>query len=74
VVDREDRRVTFKVRIVERKCIGAGQCVLSAPAVFDQDDDGIVVLRDATPPPSSTKRCARPRGSARRRDLHRRDG
>jgi len=44
--------VTFKVRIVERKCIGAGQCVLSAPAVFDQDDDGIVVLRDATPPPS----------------------
>jgi len=44
--------MTFKVRIVERKCIGAGQCVLSAPAVFDQDDDGIVVLRDATPPPS----------------------
>ncbi|HEY8243201.1 MAG: ferredoxin [Vicinamibacteria bacterium] len=44
--------MTFKVRVVERKCIGAGQCVLSAPAVFDQDDDGIVVLRDATPPPS----------------------
>ena len=44
--------MTFKVRIVERKCIGAGQCVLSAPSVFDQDDDGIVVLRDATPPPA----------------------
>ena len=44
--------MTFKVRIVERKCIGAGQCVLSAPAVFDQDDDGIVVLLDAVPPPS----------------------
>ena len=44
--------MTFKVRIVERKCIGAGQCVLSAPSVFDQDDDGIVVLRDPTPPPS----------------------
>ena len=44
--------MTFKVRIVERKCIGAGQCVLSAPAVFDQDDDGIVVLRNETPPPS----------------------
>ena len=23
-------------------CIGAGLCVLTAPAVFDQDDDGIV--------------------------------
>jgi ferredoxin len=26
-------------------CVGSGQCVLAAPAVFDQDDDGIVVLR-----------------------------
>ena len=25
-------------------CIGAGMCVLTAGAVFDQDDDGIVVL------------------------------
>jgi ferredoxin len=25
-------------------CIGSGQCVLTEPAVFDQDDDGIVVL------------------------------
>ena len=25
-------------------CIGAGNCVLSAEAVFDQDDDGVVVL------------------------------
>ncbi|MBO0872005.1 MAG: (4Fe-4S)-binding protein [Pseudonocardia sp.] len=23
-------------------CIGAGMCVLAAPAVFDQDEDGIV--------------------------------
>jgi ferredoxin len=30
-------------------CVGAGQCVLSAPAVFDQDDDGIVRLLDAQP-------------------------
>jgi ferredoxin len=27
-------------------CIGSGNCVFSAPAVFDQDDDeGLVVLR-----------------------------
>lgn len=24
------------------KCIGAGQCAMAAPAVFDQDDDGVV--------------------------------
>lgn len=27
-----------------RGCIGAGQCVITAPDVFDQDDDGIVVV------------------------------
>jgi ferredoxin len=32
-------------------CIGAGQCVLSAPAVFDQDeDDGVVFLKTDDPP------------------------
>ncbi|MFF5204901.1 ferredoxin [Streptosporangium sp. NPDC000396] len=25
-------------------CVGSGQCVLTEPAVFDQDDDGIVAL------------------------------
>lgn len=25
-------------------CVGSGQCVLTEPAVFDQDDNGIVVL------------------------------
>jgi ferredoxin len=31
------------------KCCGAGHCVRSAPTVFDQDDDGIVVLLQASP-------------------------
>ncbi|MEU6132126.1 ferredoxin [Saccharopolyspora sp. NPDC047091] len=26
------------------RCVGAGQCVLTEPDVFDQDDDGIVLL------------------------------
>ena len=26
------------------RCIGSGQCVLTAPDLFDQDEDGIVVL------------------------------
>jgi ferredoxin len=39
-----------KVTVDLDKCIGSGQCVLSAPAVFDQrDEDGIVVLLDANP-------------------------
>jgi ferredoxin len=30
------------------RCVGAGQCVLIAPEVFDQgEDDGIVVVLDA---------------------------
>jgi ferredoxin len=36
--------------IVDRqRCIGAGQCVLSAPDVFDQDEDGLVRLLEPNP-------------------------
>jgi len=30
-------------------CIGAGQCVLTDPEVFDQDDDGTVVVLQEAP-------------------------
>ncbi|ESQ01996.1 MULTISPECIES: ferredoxin [Streptomyces] len=41
----------MKITVDQEKCCGAGQCVLIAPEVFDQrDEDGIVVLLDATPP------------------------
>jgi ferredoxin len=30
-------------------CVGAGQCVLVAPDVFDQDDDGLVIVLDDSP-------------------------
>ncbi|KYF74889.1 ferredoxin [Sorangium sp. So ce388] len=40
----------MRVRVDEMKCCGAGQCVLVAPRVFDQRDDGIVVLLDEAPP------------------------
>lgn len=30
-------------------CVGAGMCALTAPAVFDQDDDGVVVVLDDEP-------------------------
>lgn len=42
----------FRVIVDEARCIGAGQCVMRAPRVFDQREDGIVILLDATPPPS----------------------
>jgi ferredoxin len=29
-------------------CAGAGQCVRAAPAVFDQSDEGLVVLLTTT--------------------------
>ncbi|ONI77141.1 ferredoxin-1 [Actinosynnema sp. ALI-1.44] len=30
-------------------CVGAGMCVLTAPDVFDQDDDGIVKVLHEQP-------------------------
>jgi len=34
----------MKVEADRDLCISAGNCVMSAGAVFDQDDDGIVVV------------------------------
>ena len=41
----------MKVTIDTDKCISSGQCVLTAPEVFDQrDEDGLVVLLNPSPP------------------------
>ena len=41
----------MRVTVDTGLCCGSGQCVLTAPGVFDQsDDDGTVVLLDACPP------------------------
>lgn len=40
----------MRVIVDFEKCCGAGQCCLLAPKVFDQRDDGIVILLDETPP------------------------
>ncbi|MGV9294670.1 ferredoxin [Amycolatopsis sp. NPDC003676] len=40
----------MKVVVDQSRCVGAGQCVLVAPEVFDQrDEDGIVVLLRENP-------------------------
>jgi ferredoxin len=44
-------------------CIGSGNCVMALPAVFDQDDDGIVTVLTATPAPALEDQV---RGAVRR--------
>ncbi|SEG73575.1 Ferredoxin [Thermomonospora echinospora] len=42
------------------RCRGAGQCVFSAPDLFDQsDEDGTVIVLDDHPPPESHARARR---------------
>ncbi len=43
----------MRVRADQNKCVGAGNCVALAPAVFDQNiETGIVELLDEYPPES----------------------
>ncbi|MET9437263.1 ferredoxin [Streptomyces sp. NPDC006551] len=45
------------VRVDRDRCLGAGMCALTAPEVFDQDqDEGLVVLLNARP--SQERRAA----------------
>jgi ferredoxin len=48
--DKETSMSKVRVRVDETRCIGAGQCVLASPEVFDQrEEDGIVVLLQESP-------------------------
>lgn len=50
----------MKVVIDKDKCIGAGQCVMTAPDVFDQDEDaGTVVLLTERPPATAQDKVRR---------------
>ncbi|HET6259924.1 ferredoxin [Pseudonocardia sp.] len=50
----------MKIAADRDTCIGAGMCVLTAPAFFDQDDDGIVQLlvEDVSPGDADVARQA----------------
>jgi ferredoxin len=42
----------MKISVETDKCVGAGQCAMVAPAVFDQnDDDGVVIVLEESPGP-----------------------
>ncbi|GAA1522225.1 ferredoxin [Sphaerisporangium rubeum] len=36
----------MRISADQDRCLGAGQCVLSAPERFDQSDEGLVVVLD----------------------------
>ncbi|MFI6447142.1 ferredoxin [Kitasatospora sp. NPDC050543] len=43
----------MQVTIDQDRCCSSGQCVLTAPEVFDQsDEDGLVRLRQVSPSPT----------------------
>ncbi|MET0417210.1 MAG: ferredoxin [Actinoplanes sp.] len=47
----------LKVVVDSSLCIGSGNCTVTAPTVFDQDEDrAVVVLLDDSPP--ETQRAA----------------
>ncbi|MEV5649268.1 ferredoxin [Nocardia sp. NPDC052254] len=41
----------MRIGIDRERCIGAGMCALTAPAVFDQDPDDGRVVADTAPAP-----------------------
>jgi ferredoxin len=40
----------MQVKVDRDVCIGAGNCVLTLPKVFDQDEEGLVALLEPEPP------------------------
>lgn len=41
----------MKITIEQDVCIASGACVLTCPEVFQQDENGLVVLIQDEPPP-----------------------
>jgi ferredoxin len=63
----------MKIEANRDVCIGAGMCVMSAPDVFDQDDDGLVLVLHEEVPAEHAEAAARavagcPSGALRRID------
>ncbi|MEU8901792.1 ferredoxin [Nocardia sp. NPDC048505] len=51
------KEAMVRAEIDRKRCIGAGQCVSVAPAFFDQDDFGLVILIED--PPAAGERDVR---------------
>ena len=48
--DSERKENAMRVVVDQNMCIGAGNCVRTAPDVFDQGEEGFVELLDDNPP------------------------
>ncbi|MFC6084362.1 ferredoxin [Sphaerisporangium aureirubrum] len=43
----------MRIQADKGRCVGAGMCALTAPALFDQsEDDGTVIVLHPDPPPA----------------------
>ena len=42
----------MNINVDRSACVGAGQCALVAGDLFDQDDDGLVLLLEPDPAPA----------------------
>lgn len=52
--------MTARVRVARHLCAGSGNCVMTAPEVFDQDDtDGLVLVRNEWPEEELTEAVER---------------
>ncbi|MFE2046289.1 ferredoxin [Streptomyces sp. NPDC059477] len=40
----------MRVSAERDRCVGSGQCAMLSPEVFDQDDDGLVLILQEEPP------------------------
>ncbi|MEU3454549.1 ferredoxin [Micromonospora sp. NPDC006766] len=50
----------MRIQVDRDRCCGSGNCVVTAPEVFDQDDeDGLVLLRFAEPTSDVADRARR---------------
>ncbi|MEU7618281.1 ferredoxin [Micromonospora rifamycinica] len=46
-----NEREDLRIQVDSGMCVGSGQCALTLPEIFDQNDhDGTVVLLDGQPP------------------------
>jgi ferredoxin len=47
----------MRISVDREICASAGTCVFTAPDVFDQDDEGIVVVLQTEPPTEAEARA-----------------
>ena len=45
----------MRVAVDRDRCIGSGMCTTIAPALFDMDDDGVLIVIKETPAPNEQR-------------------